>query len=303
MILTVIDPALLTYDCGDLNSGRACCLERLEALTNHRAIIKKYDLRIAVSQSLTDFILSLFPWELTGNNMLRDLREFIFNDLQKRADYVDTDESMEVEISPEGVLCQYSDCQDLVRAWGQVLVGCVSNSNAFQHTHTIATWDCPAIVPQIQLIIQAPSAYRTSEAGHEYCIPLVWDYDSWAKQLIGQDWWPDLHRMVELTFITNGAIRNHAQATTTPMLFDCSNHFWESANDFCCDSGIRQSFVDTLTKLIHGIRDKGLGFEPVKSKPGIYRFKVTGAVRVHCHMEGKRLIIDEIGPHNIDGID
>ena len=302
MILTSIDPALLTYDCEDFNTGRSCCFERLEALTNHREIIKKYNVRIAVSHSFTDFILSLFPWKQSGNNMLRDLREFILTDLQRKADYVDTDESIEVEISPKGVLCQYLECQDLVRAWEQILVGCVGGSNATQYTLNIATWDCLAIVPQIELIIVAPIVYQTSKASHKYGIPLVWDYDSWANQLISQDWWPDLHLMVELTFITNTAIKNHAQARASPMSFDFSDGFWESANNFCCDNDTRQSFVEALTKLVHGVHDKGLGLEPVQSRSGVYRFRVTRTIRVHYHMEGEWLIVDEIGPHKIMGI-
>lgn len=301
MILAVIDPALLIYDCGDLNTGRSRCIERLEALTNHREVIKKYNLRIAVSHSFTNLILSLFPWKQSGNNMLRDLREFILIDLQK-ADYVDTDEGIEVEMSPKGVLCQYVECQDLVRAWGQILVGCVSGGNAAQCTSNIATWNCPAIVPLIELIIVAPIAYQTGKARHKYLIPLVWDYDSWANQLITQDWWPDLHLMVELTFITNTAIRNHVQARASPMNFDCSDGFWQGANNFCCDDYTRRSFVEALTKLIYGVHDKGLGLEPVQSRPGVYRFRVTRSVRVHYHMVGKKLIIDEIGPHRIGGI-
>lgn len=301
MILTVIDPALLIYDCGDLNTGRSCCIERLEALTNHREVIKKYNLRIAMSNSFTDLILSLFSWKQSGNNILRDLREFILIDLQK-ADYVDTDESIEVEISPKGVLCQYVECQDLVRAWGQILVGCVSGGNVAQCTSNITTWNCPAIVPLIELIIVAPIAYQTDKARHKYFIPLVWDYDSWANQLITQDWWPDLHLMVELTFITNTAIRNHVQARVSPMNFDCSDGFWQAANNFCCDDYTRRSFVKALTKLIYGVHDKGLGLEPVQSRPGVYRFRVTRSVRVHYHMEGEKLMIDEIGPHRIGGI-
>ena len=302
MILTVIDPALLKYDCEDLNTGRSCCIERLEALTNHREVIKKYSLRIAMSESFANFILSLFPWKQSGNNMLRDLREFILIDLQQKAHYLVTDEDIGVEISPKGVLCQYVESQDLVRAWGQVLVGCVSDVNSTQCTSNIATWSCPSIVPLIELITLAPITSQTAKSRHKYFIPLVWDYDSWANQLITQDWWPDLHLMVELTFITNTAIRNHVQARASPINFDCSDGFWQAANNFCCDDYIRRSFVEALTKLIYGLHDKGLGVEPVLSRPGIYRFRVTRSVRVHYHMEGKKLIIDEIGPHGIDGI-
>ena len=302
MVVTSIDPTLLTYDSKDLNTGRACCFERLQALTNHREIIKKYNVRIAVSQSFTDLILNLFPWRQSGNNMLRDLRELIFNDLQKKADYVDTDESIKVNISPKGVLCQYLKCQDLVRAWGQILAGCVSGGNAAQYTLNVATWDCPAVVPHIELMIVAPSAYQTSQASDKYRIPLVWDYDSWANQLISQDWWPDLHIMVELTFTTNSAIKNHSQVKASPMRFDCSDGFWKSANSYCYDSNTRQSFVTALTKLIYGVHDRGLGLESVQSRPGVYRFRVTRTVRVHYHIEGECLIIDEIGPHKINGV-
>lgn len=302
MILTVIDPALLTYDCEDLNTGRSCCFERLEALTNHRGIIKKYNVRIAASQSLINLILCLFPWKQSGNNMLRDLREFMLSDLQRKADYVDTDESTEVEISPKRILCQYVKRQDLVRAWGQVLARCVSDGNAAQHALNIATWDCRAIVPQIEFVIVARVAHQTSKASHKYCIPLVWNCDSWANQLINQDWWPDLHLMVRLTFATNTAIKNHAQARLSPMIFDCSDEFWESAHDVCCDNHTRQSFVKALTKLIYGVHDKGLGLEPVQSRSGVYRFRVTRTVRVHYHTEGERLIIDKIGPHRINDV-
>lgn len=301
MILTVIDPALLVYDFEDLDAGRSCCIERLDALTNHREVIKKYSLRIAVSASFVDFILSLFPWRQSGNNMLRDLREFTLFDLQK-AYYVDTDEDVELEISPEGILCQHVECQNLVDAWHQTLVGCINAANSNQFTPNIATWACPSIVPLIELIIVVPIAVQTDKARHGYSVPLVWDNESWASQLVNEDWWPDLHLMVELTFITNTAIRKHPHTRAKPIDFDCSDRFWQSANSFCCEDCTRRSLVKALTKLIYGLRDKGLGWEPVKGRSGIYRFKVTRSARVHCHMEGEKVIIDEIGPHGIDGI-
>jgi len=302
MILTVIDPALLTYDCKDLDTGKSCCLERLEALTNHRVVIKKYNLRIAMSEAYANFILSQFPWKQSGNNALHDLREFILIDLQKKAYYMVTDEDEEVEISPKGVLCQYVDCQDLVCAWGQILIGCVREGNTTQYTSNIATWRCPSIVSKIELIIVEPVISKTKKAGHKCFIPLVWDYDSWANQLITQDWWPDLNLMVELTYITNTAIRNHVHARASPMNFDCSEGFWQSANNHCCDDYTRRSFVEALTKLLYGVYDKGLSLEPVKSRPGVYRFRVTRSVRVHYHMEGGKLMIDAIGPHKLDSI-
>ncbi len=301
MILTVIDPALLTYNCEDLNTGESYCVERLEALTVHREAIRKYNLRIAVSEIFADFILSLFPWKESGNNMLHDLREFILVDLQ-RAYYVGADEVKEVEIAPEGILCQYVECKELISAWGQVLVGCVGESSLTKCKCNIATWCCQSIVSQIDLVIVERIYSRTDKARHKYYIQLVWDEDSWANQLVNEDWWPDLALMVELTFVTNKAIRNNVKVRASPINFACSKGFWDSADKFCCDNDTRRSFIKALTKIVYGLRDKGLGLEIIKSQPGVYRFRVTGSARVHCHMESERLIIDEIGPHRTDGV-
>lgn len=302
MIVTAIDPALLAYDSGDFYDGRQCSLERLKALTNHRRVINEYSIRVAVSRSFMNCVLSLFPWQQCGNSVLRDVREFILSDLERRADYLDTNESVEVGISPEGVLCQYVTCQELVCAWEQISAKHITSPDTAHSTFSVSTWDCPNIVPELELTVPPTGVSQASTPSGRYRIPLVWDCDSWARLLSTQDWWPDLKRMVSLTFITNHAIRSHAGANDRPMDFQCSEAFWKSAERYCKDGYRRQSFVTALTKLLYGIHDKGLGLETVKGRSGVYRFRVTDSDRVHYHTEGPRIVIDEIGPHEIDGV-
>jgi hypothetical protein len=172
----------------------------------------------------------------------------------------------------------------------------VGKANAYQPQ--IATWETPAVhqYDSVSITISDPK----SATDIQFDLPLVWDDDSWAVQLVKHDWWPDLQRCVELEFKSNPAIRSHSMVRKEPMSFKSSKRFRDSLDRFCSDKHLQRSLVEALTKKVYGIHDVGLGDERLGD---IRRFRVTDFWRVHYRMEDDRLVLLEFGPHDIGRID
>jgi len=141
---------------------------------------------------------------------------------------------------------------------------------------------------------------ETEADSRVYHLPLVWDDDSWAIQLVTLEWWPDLSRCVELHFRTNPGMRHYPVAREQPIPFECTDAFWKSVDRFCRDKQKRRSLIEALTKRVYGILDASLGDEPFGE---VRRFRVTDFWRVHYREEHDRLVLEEFGPHSMGGVD
>ena len=253
-----------------------------------------------MSSTLIGLIYQFFPWNenYRGISELRDFRQFILEELQ-RAHYIDTEATFEVDLRPNGVVCEYVEAAEVVDAWKELLCNCVDEAILTEFDPQIATCETDSLREHSEVILTIHDS--EAEAGTQvYHLPLVWDDDSWAKQLVTQEWWPDLHRCVELHFSTNRAMRDYAGVREQPIPFEWTSAFWKSVERFCNAEHLRRSLIEALTKRVYGILDASLHDEPFKD---IRRFRVTDFWRVHYHEENGRLVLQEFGPHSIGRVD
>ncbi len=295
MLISVFDPALLFYRLSDWQHEEEHCFHRFEALAVHSQIMQEYGQRMAMSDDLESLIYSSFPWDAAsqGIGKLRDLRNFMLQDMQTAKCIVDTMVFAAVELEPVAVLCEHVEESEVIDAWKELLCSCVATADSRESV--IATWGTPAVCEckSVNLTIHGPD----SGPDNQYDIPLVWDDDSWATQLVEQDWWPDLQKCVELKFKTRYI--THPMAKGRPVPFECSNKFLRSLNQIHDDKQLQSSLIEAITKAVYGIHDKGLGYKEIGE---IIRFRRTKSQRVHGRMENGKLILEKFEGHRIDGI-
>jgi hypothetical protein len=300
VLLLVFDPALLVYQYEDWQAREPHCFSRFDALSLHRGMIKEYSQKMAMSYTFAALIQQFFPWNRYRSiGELRDLARFFYEDLQK-AEYIDTKTAGEASLQPTGVVCQYVEVPEVVDAWKGLLCGCVDETVLTEFDPQIATWETASLREHsgsMTLTIHDSEIGASTQAHH---LPLVWNDDSWATQLVTQDWWPDLQRCVELRFRTNLGMRDYPEARGKPISFECTDTFWKSVDRFCKDERLRRSLIAALTKRVYGILDAGLRDE---SFGEIRRFRVTDFWRVHYREEGDYLVLEEFGQHSIGGVD
>ncbi len=298
MLLSAFDPALLIYEYADWQARESHCFSRFEALSLHRRMIKEYDQKMAMSYTFADLIQRYFPWNNYRNiGELRDLMRFLYEDIV-RAEYVDPKVVKQASLQPTGVVCQYTEASELVDAWLELLLGCVDETVSTEFDPQIATWETSlGEQPDPKITMYASETEANTQVYH---LPLVWDHDSWARQLITQEWWPDLQRCVELHFKTNPGMRQYPGAMEQPLLFKGTDTFRKSVDRYCQNEHLRRSLIEALTKRVYGIFDASLGDEPLGE---IRRFRVTDYWRVHYHQEDDQLVLLEFGPHSIGGVD
>ena len=299
MLLSAIDPALLIYEYEDWRARAPHCFNRFEALTLHRGVIRQYDQKMAMSDTFAGLVIQSFPWNENYRSIseLRDFRRFILEDLQK-VYYVDTEAAREVSLQPTGIVSQYVKVPEVTAAWEELLCGCVDEAVLAEFDPQIATWETASLREHSGPMTLT---FHDSEAGTRvYHLPLVWDDDSWAMQLVTQEWWPDLQRCVALHYRTNPGMRDFPGVRAQPRLFECTDAFWKSVNRYCKDGQLRRSLIAALTKKAYGILDASLGDEAFGE---MRRFRVTYFWRVHYREEGDRLVLEEFGPHSIGGVD
>ena len=299
MLLSALDPALLIYEYDDWQAREPHCFSRFEALSLHRRVIREYDQKMAMSYAFAALIQQVFPWNsYRGIGELRDLARFFFEDLQK-AEYIDTEVAGEASLQPTGLVCEYVESPEVIDAWRKLLCGCVDETVLTEFDPQIATWETPSLRQHSNLMILTAHGSE-AEADSRVChLPLVWDDDSWATQLVAQEWWPDLQRCVELHFRTNLAIRVYPGVREQPVPFECTDAFRRSLDRYCQDEHLQRCLVKALAKRVYGILDASLGDEPFGEAR---RFRVTDFWRVHYREEHDRLVLEEFGPHSMGGV-
>lgn len=293
-LLLIIDLALLIYKYEDWRNGEEDCLSRFEALTLHRRRLQQAGGKIAMSYDLASFIYEFFPWneQFSAVPELRDLRLFVLQDLQ-RAEYIDIQTFGEINLEPEGIVCQSVEAPKAIDAWMELLC------DRAEISPPIATWNSPLLSEHKVNQILALVENIESEVESRYPLPLVWDEDSWAALLATQDPWPDLQKCVALYFQTNPDLKNYPGVREQAIPFDCTPGFWKSVNRYCKEERLRRALIQAVTKKVYGILDASLGDESIGK---IRRFRVTDFWRIHYYYREDKLLLDEFGPHDIGGI-
>jgi hypothetical protein len=296
MFLATLDPALLIYSYDHWQARAWHCFERCKALALHCRVVRKYEQRIAMSSEFAALVQESFPWNesFRGFSQLRDLRQFIFQDLQ-RAYYVDAQANGETGLEPDDVVCQEVEDSTVIDAWERLLRGCVDEAVLEEFEPVVATWETESLQCNTEIVLTIITNLERGSDVEVYHFPLIWNDDTWATHLATQDWWPDLHRCVELCFKTNPGMRDYPEARDDPIPFDWTQEFYRSLARFCVDRNLRRRLIEALTKRVYEILDASLGDEPLGD---MRRLRVTDFWRVHYYEEGDQLILEEFCRHD-----
>ena len=294
MRFSAIDPALLIHHQEDWQNRMPHCFNRFKALVLHRQYIQKYGQRIAMSHDYVSIVSQSFPWNYASRNIqeLRDLRQFIIEDIARNIYYLDGEVTGSVSLQPDDITCRFVKIPEAMRTWEELLYYCLKEQDSSDFDVQIATWDVsgdPSLTQSLTVAIRSGT-----ETEYHY-LPLVWDKESWVRQLASQDAWPNLHNCVELYFMSTPAMKNYPGALEHPIPFEWTNTFWSSVENIR-DVHLRQELIKAITKRVYGIFDKGLGDELFR---GMKRFRVTGFWRVHYSDLGDSLRLEEFGEHDM----
>jgi hypothetical protein len=231
---------------------------------------------------------------------LKDFRNLLFQMLTRSPLHREAAETLvEVTLEPEEVVCEEIESAEVIEAWKELFCCCLSKAPA-THDTLVATWSSQSLQEYSGSTIGVECDPLEGADTQEYNLPLVWDEDSWATQLVTQQWWPDLQRCVESYFRANPALRNYDGVRDQPIPLRCTREFLKSIEQFCGQEHLRRALVEALTKRVYGILDSGLGDEQFQDKR---RFRVTRFWRVHYHWGDNEIVLEEFGPHSIGGAD
>ncbi len=293
MFLTAFDPDLLIYSEAHWRTRQHCFYKRAGALAEHRDANRYYGQSIAISHELAALVYQSFPWHDSYRSIpeLRDLRQFVLEDLGRVCKIMHRPRASEVTFQPEGVTCVKISDDEVIELWKDLLAVCLDREVALGVDFQIATWPSAIVTSgcdHLRLSIFCQSACESHR------IPLVWSGASWKRRLRFRDFWPDLHRCVEL--YSQASIAGlGTRGSKTPVAFDCTDDFWKSVSKFCQPT-MRHRLIKAVSKKVHGIHDATLGDERIGS---LRRFRVTKFWRVHYRDLGDRIVLDEFGPHDM----
>ena len=294
MVVAVFDPALLIYLHDHWLSRQSHCFDRFNTLLLHRDQIRHYGLTMALSSALASVIYQSFPWhgEFDGIGELRDLRQFILEDLQ-RARYIEPESGGYLSLRPTGIICELVESPEVLVHCTRLVASCLLSGL----DPVIATWSGPVLNSATKTLVLAIQLSEKEDT-KSLDVPLIWDDISRADKLVRQDWWPDLQRSVELFLKTDSGIRAHPATAEGPISFECSSSFWDSLDRYCTQPALRQRLIEAICKRVSGILDASLGDEPWGQ---MRSFRVTYYWRVHYRRMRDRLVLEEFGPHDIGG--
>lgn len=303
--MSVVDPALFYYKYEDWLNKAWHCYERFEALVLHHNFMREYGQVVAMSDDYLATIFEVFPWQEDYAHIgeLRDLRQFILEDLQRIAKRIEPCAEYTLKVEPEGLVCNYVHSSDMVEIWKYLICGCVKLPSFDNLKPQVATWSCHDAcdrVSEIQLKMESPTSPSDCDV---LTLPLVWDEDSWIVQLATLDWWPNVERCVELYVRANPSMRHYYSAGQAPTPVKCTPSFMRSVESHCSDVALRRALIESLSKKMFGVTDAGLGDESVRRLPGMRRFRVTDYWRVHYRRDAGHIVLEEFGPHGIGGVD
>lgn len=293
MLLTAIDPDLLIYDEHDWQTRQEHFFQRVNALSLHRSLNREYGQRIAMSDELVAIVYQAFPWSHTyrGVAELRDLRQFILEELGRVYTISSPAVADSVTLRPEDLTCGRSSVPGVRESWRTLLRTCIGLEDTSEVGLQVATW--PLVVQEAECEELFVSIVCQSK-NVDYRLPLVWDTASWHSRLGFQDFWPDLHKCVD-SYAQSNFARYESRRTRVALSFDCTDKFSRSVVRLC-QPPIRHLLIKALAKKVHGIHDVRLHDEALGE---LRRFRVTRFWRVHYRDLGERILLHEFGPHDM----
>ena len=294
VLLSALDPALLVYQRQHWQTGQQHFVSRIRALALHRATIRKHNQLIAMSNNVRALVYQCFPWnhEYKTIGELRDLRQFVLEELIRVHDVTETKKADCVSLQPRNLTCRYVENVSVLAAWKDLLCACVEEAANSKFDVQVATWETPVLLENSQSLVVSVSSNAVAE---DHNLPLVWDENSWAKQLYREDSWPDLQRCVEYYFSADFEMQRYPRVTVNPIPFEWTDSFWKSVEDLC-QPQMRRLLVKAIAKRVYGILDSSLGDERLGP---IRRFRVTRFWRVHYRQLTNRIVLEEFGEHDM----
>lgn len=290
----VVDPSLVVYSDAEVLAGGGALDLRIESLLVHRDMRRKFGIGVVASREFLREVLMRFSWSLPTDRapLLRDVRTFVLSELQ-RATLLPSDDLGPPVCSnlPRGYLLPKEDTlRDaflrLAFAMGMsaqsIGVGCAIGSQV---------GDGPGFDARSCLRVRCPD---TSPGEHP--VPLVADKSSWYRFLRGFSWWPDIPRCVEVYANSEPGFLVARRSLREPRAFVLSRRFCNAAAARVKSADLQNGVIEALAKRIYGIVDAGLRDEPFE---GGRRMRLSGGWRIHYHVEGARLLFDDVGPHSL----
>ena len=130
---------------------------------------------IAISHQLAALVYQSFPWHTSASRSspeLRDLRQFILEDLSRVCVIMHRPRACEVTFQPEGVTCEKISDKEIIERWKDLIVACLDREVTLGVDFQIATWPSAVVASggcdQLLVSIVCQSACES------HCIPLVW---------------------------------------------------------------------------------------------------------------------------------
>ena len=293
MLLSALDPALLMYQRQHWQARQPHFFSRIEALALHRKNIKRYGQQFAISHDIAALVQQWFPWnEGKGIGELRDLRQFMLEELVKAWYITKTRAADAISLQPTNLTCAQIEDSQVLDAWKELLCACVEEEASSEFDVQVATWETPVRSANAQSVT---ITINDNAEGEDHYLPLVWNESSWANRMGSQDFWPDLQRCVEVYFQADFGMRSYPQAREHPIPFESSETFWKSVDDLC-HPRMRHLLVKAIAKKVYGILDSKLHDEPLGQ---VRRFRVTDFWRVHYRELDDRIVLEEFGEHDM----
>ena len=286
---TAIDPSLLIYEPASGGKSFENWDTRIEALVFHKRMIRAFSHRVVMTDELVAKLWRVFPWapEYKSIAEFRDLRQFL-SDLAQRQQSIWSVGSDSLVIEPAGVTCEGLEDEEVRTLWLDLLGSCWLGDVDIQ----VATY----IGSSTQ---KAPEAISVAFAGEpslgECTIPLVWNEESWFRQVSSLDHWPDLGNCVAVCFRRHTSLHEYAGYRKDPMPFKCTAKFDKSIERIT-DPKLRLAVVEAVMKKVHGVLDSGLSDEKFGNAR---RLRVSLFWRINYDVADGTLVFDEFGEHDI----
>ena len=288
MLLSAVDPSLLFYSANEWQTRSVSCLGRMTTLLMHCKYLRAHAVPMILSHNLAALLYESYPWTRRVDG-LRDLRRIVFETLG-RAHYVMPDTPNSVSIIPNGLTASGVTDSRILDEWANLLA--VSAGKRFCPDAIVLVATSEAAMARSK--VEHLTIHADYEVGHLISwLPLVWNEESWAIQILCQNTWPDLSSCVEHYFRTH--LSDHPMANANSIGFTWTKRFWKSVEAHC-DPSTRTAFIKSIAKRVYGICDASLGdeaFGPLR------RFRVTDFWRVHYRDLGDSIILEEFGGHDI----
>ena len=294
MLLSVLDPALLLYQQQHWRTRQHHFFSRIYALVLHRDTIREHNQRIAMSNDVAALVYQCFPWkdEYRTIGELRDLRQFILEELVRAHFVTITKKADGISLQPSNLTCRHVENVAVLDTWKELLCACVEEAANSKFDVQVATWETPVLLEDSQSLVVS---VRSNNVVEDHCLPLVWDEYSWANQLHYEDSWPDLQRCVEYYFKVNVGLQRYPRVRVNPIPFEWTDSFWNSVENLC-QPQMRHLLVKAIAKRVYGMLDSSLRDEPLGP---IRRFRVTSFWRVHYRQLSNRILLEEFGEHDM----